>query len=143
MVIAAGQLSGAITVTAVQDAIDEANETVLVDIIGVTNGTESGVQQASTAITDDDAVPTVMLSRSSGAILEAAGSSVFTALLSARSGRTVTIDLGFTGAATALVCNAPIPKGVRGAVSPSRTSFLSFFAQDQDPQERIPIARNP
>ena len=30
------------TVTAVQDTVDEGNETVVVDITGVTNGTECG-----------------------------------------------------------------------------------------------------
>ena len=42
------------TVTAVQDTVYEGNETVVVDITGVTNGTESGTQQATTTITDDD-----------------------------------------------------------------------------------------
>ena len=47
-------LTGSVTVTAVQDTIVEGNETVVVDITGVTNGTESGTQQATTTITDDD-----------------------------------------------------------------------------------------
>ena len=41
IVIAAGSLSGYVTVTAVQDTVYEGNETVVVDITGVTNGTES------------------------------------------------------------------------------------------------------
>ncbi len=45
---------GSITITAVDDAVDEADETVVVDISSVTNGTESGNQQAMTTITDDD-----------------------------------------------------------------------------------------
>ena len=54
IVIAAGQTSGSITVTAVDDTVDEVNETVVVDIDSVTGGNESGSQQATTTIVDDD-----------------------------------------------------------------------------------------
>ena len=52
--IAAGGTTGSVTVTAVQDELDEPDETVVADISAVTNGTESGTQQATTTITDDD-----------------------------------------------------------------------------------------
>src|SRR5207249_8167105 len=39
MLIAAGDTSGSIDLTAVQDALDENDETVIVDISSVTNGT--------------------------------------------------------------------------------------------------------
>jgi hypothetical protein len=50
ILIPAGSLSGTVTLTAVQDTIDETNETVVVDITGVTNGTESGTQQVTATI---------------------------------------------------------------------------------------------
>jgi len=100
IVIAAGSLTGTVTVTAVQDALDETNETVIVDITGVTNGTESGTQQKTTTITDDDNPPTVTLAVNNATIAEAAGVATFTATLSAVSGQDVTVDLGFTGTAT-------------------------------------------
>ena len=56
--IAAGNTTGTVTLTAVQDALDETNETIVVDISGVTNGTESGTQQVTATITDDDGVNT-------------------------------------------------------------------------------------
>jgi len=101
IVIPAGQLNASITITAVQDALDELNETVIVDIAGVTNGTESGVQQQTTAIADDDTAPTVVLSRNLSTINEAAGIATFMAVLSARSSLPVTVTLGFSGTATA------------------------------------------
>jgi fibronectin-binding autotransporter adhesin len=52
--ITAGSLTGTATVTAVQDAIVESDETIVIDIINVTNGTEAGIQQATVTITDDD-----------------------------------------------------------------------------------------
>ena len=58
MVIPAGTTSGAITLTAVQDSVYEnSNETIVVDIDTVVNGTESGTQQVTAIITDDDPAP--------------------------------------------------------------------------------------
>ena len=83
--INAGSTTGTTTVTAVQDLLDEPNETVILDITGVTNGTENGTQQETITITDDDAAPTVSLSVSPATIAEAAGVSTVTATLSAAS----------------------------------------------------------
>jgi hypothetical protein len=55
--IAAGSTSGTITLTSASDAADEPNETVVVDVTSVTNGTESGTQVQTVTITDDDATP--------------------------------------------------------------------------------------
>src|SRR5947207_1034206 len=45
IVIPAGSTTGTVTLSAVPDALDETDETIVVDITGVTNGTESGTQQ--------------------------------------------------------------------------------------------------
>ena len=57
IVISPSGLSGSLTFTAVQDPLAETNETVVVDILGVLNGDESGQQQVTVTITDDDAPP--------------------------------------------------------------------------------------
>jgi len=98
--IPAGSTTGNITLTAVQDTIDEPNETIIVDIDTVTNGTESGTQQVTATITDDDAAPTVTLSISGSPMAEAAGVATVTATLSAVSGQDVTVNLAFSGTAT-------------------------------------------
>ena len=100
IVIAAGDTTGTVTVTAAQDTLDENNETVIVDISNVTNGTESGTQQQTTTITDDDDPPTVTLSVDNPLINESGGVAIFTATLSAASSFPVTVDLGFSGTAT-------------------------------------------
>jgi hypothetical protein len=100
IVIPAGQTTGRVTVTAVQDSLDEINETIIVDILSVSKATEATPQQATVTIIDDDAAPTVTLSRNNATIAEAAGSSIFTATLSAVTSVPVTINLGFTGTAT-------------------------------------------
>ena len=59
--IPAGSLTGSITLTAVQDAVYESPaETIVVDISTVVNATESGTQQVTATITDDDPVPPVI-----------------------------------------------------------------------------------
>ena len=58
--ITAGNTTGTATLTAVQDALDEAGETAIIEITAVSGGggaTESGTQEATVTITDDDATP--------------------------------------------------------------------------------------
>ena len=100
IVIPAGEMTGTMLLTTVQDPLDEANETMLVDISGVTNGVESGTQQVSATIIDDDFPPDVSLSVSPASFVETSGTATVTATLSAASGLDVTIDLAFSGSAT-------------------------------------------
>jgi hypothetical protein len=100
IVIPAGSLTGTATVTALQDVVDETNETIIVDIVNVVNGAELGTQQVTATISDDDAVPTVTLSIDQASMVEATGTSTVTATLSSKSERPVTIDLAYTGTAT-------------------------------------------
>jgi hypothetical protein len=44
IVIPAGQLTGSITLTGIDDNLDEPNETAIVGIAGITNGVETGHQ---------------------------------------------------------------------------------------------------
>lgn len=99
IVIPAGSLNGSITLTGVNDALDEANETVVVDITGVTNGTESGTQQVTVTLTDDDPPPSVTLGLAGNPMTESGGTATVTATLSAASGLDVTVNLGFAGTA--------------------------------------------
>src|SRR6185503_19394119 len=100
IVIPAGSTTGSTTLTGIDDALDEANETIIVDITNVTNGTESGTQQVTAAITDDDSPPSVTLALTGSPLAENGGVATVTATLSAVSGQTVTVDLGFAGTAT-------------------------------------------
>jgi hypothetical protein len=98
--IPAGSLSGSVTLTAVQDALNEANETIVVDISSVSYGTESGTQQVTATITDDDPLPTVTLGLTGSPMAEAGGVATVTATLSPLSGQSVTVNLTFSGTAT-------------------------------------------
>ena len=103
IVIAAGATTGSVTVTAVQDAADEPDEAVVVDITSVTNGQEVGTQQVTITILDDDEapVPDVTLTVDNATIPEAAGVATFTVTLSEVATVPVTVELGITGSAAA------------------------------------------
>src|SRR5204863_3889476 len=90
IVIPPGSTTGTMTLTAVQDSLDEDDETILVDISSVTNGTESGTQQVTATITDDDPTPTVSFAAGSSSGLESLTPATLAVSLSAVSGRTVT-----------------------------------------------------
>ena len=98
-----GATSGSVTVTAVQDELDEPDETVVVDIVAVAGGTESGAQQQTTTITDDDEppVPDVTLALDAAAIAEDAGVATFTVNLSQTTTVPVIVDLSISGTADA------------------------------------------
>ncbi|SER79006.1 DUF4347 domain-containing protein, partial [Giesbergeria anulus] len=94
--ILAGNTTGTATLSAVQDALDEADETAIIEITGVSGGggaTESGTQEATVTITDDDATPTLSIADVSQAEGNSGTSTMtFTVSLSAASGRAVTLD---------------------------------------------------
>ena len=72
---------------------DEPDETVIADITGVTNATESGTQQVTVTITDDDAPPSLSVSDPSVAEGNSGTASLtFTVTLSVASGKTVTVE---------------------------------------------------
>jgi len=91
--IPAGSLTGAAIITGVDEILDEENETVIVDIASVTNGSESGTQQVTATITDDDAPPSISINDPSIAEGNAGTATLqYTVSLSAASGKTVTVD---------------------------------------------------
>lgn len=101
--IPAGSLTGTVTLAAVSDALDEFDEVVDITMLpgGATDPTlNPAATSVSTVILDDDDLPTVDLSVNTAAIAENGGSAVFTAILSAVSGRDITIDLDYSGQAT-------------------------------------------
>ena len=104
--ILAGNTTGTATVTAVQDALDEPNETVIIDITGVSGGdsaTENGTQQQTITITDDDATPSLSIANVSQAEGDSGSANMtFTVTLSAASGQAVAVNYATSnGTATA------------------------------------------
>jgi Calx-beta domain/IPT/TIG domain len=100
IIIPVGSTQGTATITSVTDALYEGNETIILDIASVTNGTESGTQQQIITITDDESIPNVTLSTGATSISETSGTTTIVATLSGASGLATTVNLLLTGTAT-------------------------------------------
>ncbi len=100
--INAGATSNSTTITNVNDAIFEGNESVVIDITSVTNGTENGTQQVTYTISDDETPPNVVFELLSiyDPTSENGGVAYVSAELDASSGVTTTVPLSFSGTAT-------------------------------------------
>ena len=102
--IAAGSTTGTATLTITDDTTTEGSETVVVDISAVSGGddaTESGTQQATIEIVDNDA-PTITLAASSSSVNEGDSSRTITltATQSAAATEATTITLALSGTAS-------------------------------------------
>jgi hypothetical protein len=104
LVIPAGVLVGSLPLTTIDDTIDEPDETIIVDIVDVTNAIEATPQEVIATILDDDPPPSLTIDDAS--LVEGdtgTNNIVFTVRLSAPSGKTVTVDFATAdGTATAV-----------------------------------------
>ncbi|MGQ8335704.1 Ig-like domain-containing protein [Sunxiuqinia sp. A32] len=101
--IPAGSTEGTINLTNVPDALYEGDETVVIDIAGVTNGIEDGTQQVTYTITDDDTKPSAtleILSFYNPIADESGGQAYIRGKINAIAGVTVSIPVSFSGTAT-------------------------------------------
>ncbi|OJJ15873.1 hypothetical protein BKI52_36755 [marine bacterium AO1-C] len=100
--INAGATSNTTTIANDDDAIFEGNETVVIDITGVTNGTENGMQQVTYTIIDNETVPNVTFELLGiyDPTSENGGVAYISAELDAAAGVTVSVPVTFSGTAT-------------------------------------------
>jgi alpha-tubulin suppressor-like RCC1 family protein len=94
-----GQLSGSVTVTAEDDAIDEADETATIGFASLTGASAGAPASYTLTVTDDDDPPTVQFSVASLTRAEGSGSATLTVTKSHRSERAVTVPYAITGTA--------------------------------------------
>ncbi|MHA7108989.1 Calx-beta domain-containing protein [Sunxiuqinia elliptica] len=100
IVILAGNTSNSIQLSSVSDDLDEDDETVIIDISTVINGSESGTQQVTATILDNDVAPTIEFIATSSSGAESVSSKDLQVDLSAVSGLNVSVDYAVTGTAT-------------------------------------------
>ena len=101
LTISAGSTAGTITIASiVNDALDEANETVIVTLSSPSNATLGSDSVHTYTITDNDNTPTIDFNATSSSGAESTSSETITVDLSAASGQDVTIDYVVTGTAT-------------------------------------------
>lgn len=135
IVIPAGNMTGTATLTTVQDAIDEDNETVTIEITGVINGLENGIQEVASSVTDDDPEPTVTLSQSTTTFSEDAGNNTITATLSAVSGKDVTVIVDVKSGGTATIINDFTLSSNSIVIAAGNTSGTTTLTAVQDVDE--------
>ena len=98
IIIPAGSTTGSITINNVDDALFEDDETVIVDIASVTNGNESGTQQITYTILDDDGPELSIVATTQAA--EDATDGIFTVSTSQQFPVAVTVTFTVGGSAT-------------------------------------------
>jgi hypothetical protein len=101
LTILAGNSSASLTITVVNDAIDDEAETVIVNMGTPTNATLGAPSTHTLTITDNDAAPTVAWTSASQSNLESVATVTVTAQLSATSAQNVTVPFSVGGASTA------------------------------------------
>ncbi|MDA9069074.1 hypothetical protein N9K42_05520, partial [Gammaproteobacteria bacterium] len=101
LTIAAGAVVGYITIASiVDDALDEADETVILTLSSPSNATLSGTTVHTYTIADNDNPPVVDFNATSSNGAESVSSKAITVDLSAASSNNVTVNYAITGTAT-------------------------------------------
>ena len=100
--IASGNTNNTASITGQDDTLDENNETVIVDISSVANGSESGTQQVTCTLTDDDDPSTVTFTTASQSSIDETGTMTIMAQLSTASGKDVTVPFFVNGSSSAI-----------------------------------------
>ena len=128
--ILAGETTGTITFTSIDDTINEANETIIVTPGTAVNATNS--QAAVTAIiTDNDASPVVTFALSATTIVEnTSGSASLTATSSVASEQDITIPLTLSG--TALASEYTVSAESITITAGSTTGSVTITATEDD-----------
>ncbi len=96
LVISAGQTTGAVTLTAVDDVIFEGTESVIVNLTAVSGATLGATLSATSSLVDNDGQPNVTLGLSTQNIAEGGATSVVTAYMNRPSATDVTVNLNVT-----------------------------------------------
>lgn len=101
--IPAGSLSGTTTVSGIDDHEYDGATPLTIDVAmgTVTNGTSGSPSSVAITMQDAESAPTVSLGFSPTSIPEVGGSTTLTATLSAAEAATVTVNVAFSGTATA------------------------------------------
>jgi len=99
ILIPAGQRSGSITLTAIDDSIYEGNEALLVGVAEVIGPATASPEPLNLTLLDNDPISSVSFSVSTPSIAEADGKSRLIATLSAASGRDTIVGLRLSGTA--------------------------------------------
>jgi len=128
--IFAGQTSAVITITLNDDALDEADETVIVTMGTPVNGVQGTVTVHTATITDNDAVPSVAFTTATQSGAESVGTLSATLQLSAVSGRDVSIPFTLSGSAVSPADYTITPSPVTILAGQTSTTLVLAVVDD-------------
>ena len=143
--IPAGNTSGTATLTAIQDDIAEGNETVIIDILSCTNSIESGTQQVTSTITDDDLSVTVSIAATTQAT-EDGTNGLFTISVDKELKTDLTVNLALSGTATdgtdmnSMATSVTIPAGDFSVMTP--VTLISDAIAEGDETVKLTLGTN-
>mgnify|MGYP000574665042 CR=1 FL=1 len=127
LTISAGSTAGTITIASiVNDALDEANETVIVTLSSPSNATLGSDSVHTYTITDNDNTPTIDFNATSSSGAESVSSKALTVNLSGPSGETVTVDYAVTGTATGSGTDYTLGNGTLSIPSGTTTGTITI-----------------
>ncbi|MEC8798206.1 MAG: Calx-beta domain-containing protein [Pseudomonadota bacterium] len=127
LTISAGQTSGTITISnIIDDAADEANETVILTLSNATNATLGSDDTHTYTITDNDSAPVVDFNTTSSSGAESVSSKALTVDLSAVSSQNVTVDYAVTGTATGSGTDYTLANGTLTISAGSTTGLITI-----------------
>ena len=134
LTISAGSTAGTITIASiVNDALDEANETVIVTLSSPSNAALGSDSVHTYTITDNDNTPTIDFNATSSNGAESTSSKTITVDLSAASGQDVTIDYVVTGTATGSGTDYTLGSGTLTINAGSTTGTITIAGIVDDP----------
>ena len=142
LTISAGSNAGSIIIASiVNDALNEANETVIVTLSSPSNATLGSDNVHTYTITDNDNPPVVDFNTTSSSGAESVSSTDLTVDLSAASGQNVTVDYAVTGTATGSGTDYTLSNGTLtiSAGATSGTITIGSIADDSidEPNETV------
>lgn len=97
--IPAGSTQTTIPVSIVDDGLDEANEKLVMTLTSISGAEPGSPSQRDLLIQDNDPLPTVTFTQSNTNVSEGIGTTNVVVRLSALSGRSVTVPIGYSGSA--------------------------------------------
>ena len=127
LTINAGESTGTITIASIiDDAADEANETVILTLSNPNNATLGSDSVYTYTITDNDSAPVVDFNTTSSSDAESVSSSGLTVDLSAASSQNVTVDYAITGTATGSGTDYTLANGTLTISAGSTTGLITI-----------------
>ena len=127
LTIAAGTLGATIPLAIVNDALDENDEQIVVQLSNPSNAELGTTTRFTYTILNNDPSPTVSITTASSSVGESVGTTTLTVALSAASGKDITVTFAGTGTAT---------EGADYAYTPADHAVVPGGHDDADDRDR-------